>query len=102
MDAKEQHALVAECRASGMTAKAWCQQKGIKYRQYLSWATKINRKEQKAIEPGKQQWAAVKLTEEEHATGQIRLNCGKWTIQLDSVSSLALLKEIIKAVDSLC
>ncbi len=102
MDAKKQQALVAECRASEMTAKAWCQQKGIKYRQYLSWASKVNRKEQRAIEPGKQQWATVTLPKEEHAPGQIRLNCGKWTIHADPRLSLVLLADVLKVVDALC
>ncbi|MGI6650022.1 MAG: IS66 family insertion sequence element accessory protein TnpA [Bacillota bacterium] len=35
MDKNEQQALVVECRASGMTAKAWCEAKGINYHRYL-------------------------------------------------------------------
>ena len=102
MDAKERHALVAECRASGMTAKAWCEQKGIKYRQYVSWASKINKKKQVYPEIGKQQWAAVMRPKEEPVTGRIRLTCGKWTIQADSGLDLDLLADVLKVVASLC
>ncbi|WP_407928955.1 IS66 family insertion sequence element accessory protein TnpA [Heliobacterium mobile] len=35
MTRREKQALVAECRASGLTAKAWCEEKGIDYRQYV-------------------------------------------------------------------
>ncbi|WP_227765703.1 IS66 family insertion sequence element accessory protein TnpA [Zhaonella formicivorans] len=102
MDAKERQVLVAECRASGMTAKAWCEQKGIKYRQYVSWASKVNRKNQMVTEHGKQQWAAVTLPKEEQVAGRIKLNCGKWTIHADPGLNLALLADVLKVVNSLC
>ena len=42
MNIQEIHSLVAECRASGMTAKAWCEAKGNNgmplYRQEKDWA----------------------------------------------------------------
>ncbi|MZP31443.1 hypothetical protein GTO91_17260 [Heliobacterium undosum] len=44
MTTQEQLAIVTECRASGMTAKTWCEEKGIDYRQYVIWATKLNKK----------------------------------------------------------
>ena len=53
MTKEEKTALVAECRASGMTAREWCRLKGIKYTQYCSWATRVNREAQKNEE---QQW----------------------------------------------
>ncbi|WP_412174701.1 IS66 family insertion sequence element accessory protein TnpA [Aneurinibacillus migulanus] len=40
-------AIVAECRASDMTAKEWCELKGIKYTWYVTWATTVNRGNQK-------------------------------------------------------
>ena len=40
---EQQAALVTECRASGMTAKAWCEAKGIQYQRYVTRATKLNR-----------------------------------------------------------
>lgn len=72
----EQQALVVECRASGMTAKAWCEAKGIEYRRYVTWATKLNREGQHK----RRQWVDVTMTKEDHSTSEIRLNCGKWTI----------------------
>ena len=98
MDKQEQQALVAECRASGMTAKAWCETKGIKYSRYLNWATKVNREEQHSP----QQWADVTIKKEEHTPGEIRLNCGKWTICVESGFSPALLADILKVVDDVC
>lgn len=38
---REQLALVAECRGSGMTAKAWCELKGIEYHRYIAWASRL-------------------------------------------------------------
>ncbi|WP_407928951.1 IS66 family insertion sequence element accessory protein TnpA [Heliobacterium mobile] len=34
---------MGECRASGMRAKAWCEEKGIDNRKYVIWATKQNK-----------------------------------------------------------
>ena len=62
MDKPERQALVAECRASGMTAKAWCEAKDINYHSYLAWVTKLNKEVQ--LEP--QQWAPVTITAEQH------------------------------------
>ena len=62
MDKRDRKALVAECRASGMTAKAWCEVKGINYCSYLAWATKLNKEVQ--LEP--QQWAHVTITPDQH------------------------------------
>ena len=95
---QERQALVTECRTSGMTAKAWCETKGIEYRQYLGWATQINRE-------GKhqpQQWADVTLAKEEYATDEIKLNCGKWTICVGTGFSPTLLADVLRVVDSVC
>lgn len=99
MDKREWRALVAECRASGITAKAWCEVKGIEYRRYVGWATKLNREEQYKV----QQWADVTITkEEEHTTGEIRLNCGKWTICVGTGFSPTLLADVLRVVDVVC
>jgi len=95
---KEQQALVTECRASGMKAKAWCEAKGIEYRRYLTWATKVNRE----CQPKPQQWANVTMTKEERATSEIRLNCGKWTICVGTDFSPALLADVLRVVDVVC
>lgn len=102
MDARGRQALVAECRASGMTAKAWCEQKGIEYRQYVSWATRVNRKEQMVTRSGEQQWATVTLPKEEHVTSEIKLNCGKWAISVGPGFSPSLLADVLRIVDGLC
>ncbi|MCO1603189.1 IS66 family insertion sequence element accessory protein TnpA [Desulfosporosinus nitroreducens] len=43
MDKSEKEALVAECRASGITVKEWCEAKGIKYHSYIDWASFFTR-----------------------------------------------------------
>ena len=98
MDKKEQRALVIECRASGMTAKAWCEAKAINYHRYLTWATRFNREEQHE----EQQWAEVMINKEKCIPGEIRLNCGKWTICVESGFSPALLADVLRVVDDLC
>lgn len=95
---EQQIAFVAECRASGMTAKAWCESKGITYQRYLTWATKVNRECQH--EP--QHWAQVTMAKEERSTSEIRLHCGKWTICLETGFSPTLLADVLKIVDTVC
>ena len=94
----EQQTLVTECRASGMKAKAWCEEKGIEYRRYLTWATKVN----KECQHEQQQWAHVMITKEERSTSEIRLYCGKWTICLETGFSPTLLTDVLKVVDAVC
>lgn len=99
VDKKERERLVLECRASGMTAKAWCEEKGIKYRSYIDWATALN-KESQQEEP--QQWAKVANLKEEHSSSEIKLNCGKWTICVGAGFSPTLLSDVLRVVDGVC
>ena len=96
----EQKALVRECRASGMKAKTWCEAKGIEYRRYVTWATRVNREGQHKS----QQWADVTMAieVEERATDEIRLKCGKWTICVAAGFSPSLLADVLKVVDAVC
>lgn len=95
----EQQALVAECRASGMTAKAWCETNGIAYSRYLSWATNVNKESQHIP----QQWVSVTRVKEADATSsEVRLTCGKWTICVTIGFSPTLLADVIKVVDDAC
>ena len=98
MNKQERLSLVTECRASGMTAKAWCETKGIEYRQYLGWATQVNREEQHRP----QQWVEVTAAQEECASSEIRLNCGKWTIRVGTGFNPVLLADVLRVVDSIC
>lgn len=98
MNKMEQRALVAECRASGMTAKAWCGTKGITYSRYLSWATNVN----KVGQHKPRQWVDVTLVKEAEAGNEIRLNCGKWTVCVAAGFSPTLLADVLKVVDTVC
>ena len=98
MNKIEQRAQVTKCRASGMKAKAWCEAKGIKYRQYMYWATKLNKESQ----PEPQLWAHVTMTKEECSTGEIRLQYGKFTICLETGFNATLLADILKVVGTVC
>jgi hypothetical protein len=99
MTKAERMELVKECRTSGMKATAWCEAKGIQYRQYIAWATELNR-EGKQIQT--QQWASVTLAKEESVTNEIKLNCGKWTIYVGTGFSPALLADVLKVIDVIC
>lgn len=95
----EGHKLVAECRACGMTAKAWCEIEGIPYHQYVSWATKLNRQE-KQDQP--KQWVEITLANSDGSTDEIKLNCGKWSICVKAGFNPLLLADILKIVNGVC
>ena len=107
MASQEQLALVAECRASDMTAKDWCEARGINYRHYVYWASRVNgaqrtnqdHHDQQQPQP---QWAPVKMTGEPEVIGEIRLVCGRWTICVGTGFSPVLLAEVLKVVDGIC
>lgn len=101
MDKNEKEALVAECRASGITAKEWCEAKGIKYRSYVDWASKIN-KEKRQGPSEVLQWADVTITKQSNSCGEVKLICGKWTISVESGFSPTLLSNVLKVLDAVC
>jgi len=100
---QEKRALVEECRKSGLTAKEWCESKGIKYRSYIDWASKIN-KEDRAIPAKPMQWADITLVTKtkEQEQAEVKLACGKWIIAVEPGFSPALLAEVLKVVDAVC
>ncbi|MGI1660593.1 MAG: IS66 family insertion sequence element accessory protein TnpA [Desulfitobacterium sp.] len=105
MTSLEKRALVEECRQSNLTAKEWCESRGIKYRSYIDWASRVN-KEDQAVTLVPMQWADVtsitKNQEKEKETAEVKLICGKWTIAVESGFSPALLAEVLKVVDGVC
>jgi hypothetical protein len=99
MKKEEREALVAECRASGMTAREWCRLKGIKYTRYCSWATRVNR-ETRQVE--QQQWAYVTVTKEDCSNNGIKLHYGNLIISVEPGFNPTLLADILKVVHALC
>ncbi|MCW2279182.1 IS66 family insertion sequence element accessory protein TnpA [Heliophilum fasciatum] len=97
MTPQEKEALVAECRASGTTAKAWCEEKGIPYGRYMNWAREVNRK----ANHDPQQWADVTLVKEQPCD-EIKIQCGKWSIGIKSGFDSNVLTEVLKAMDTVC
>ena len=97
MGQNERQQLVSECRASGLTAKAWCEMKGIPYRQYIGWATRLNR--QAKQKP--QQWVELNITSS-GSVDEVKVKCGKWTIHVQAGFDPALLADIIRVVDGVC
>ncbi len=101
MDKNQKRALVEECRASGMTAKQWCETKGISYRSYVDWAYRIN-KENRSTPGDVMQWADVTPVASKDSFGEIRLCYGKWTISIGDGFNPTLLKDVLLLVDDLC
>lgn len=99
MTKEERAALVAECRASGLTAKEWCRQNGIKYSQYCSWATRVNQETKQGETP---QWVNVTLVKDDNWNNEIKITCGKFNILVGPDFNPTLLGEVLKVVQALC
>lgn len=102
MTKEEKAALVAECRASGMTAREWCRLKGIKYSRYCSWATKVNKEARQSEE---QQWVDVTVFKEDNtnsSNNEIKIHCGNLIINVEPGFNQTLLLDILKVVHALC
>lgn len=94
--------LIEECRASDMTAKAWCIKKGILYKNYVRWASKLNRE---GKPKNKQQWAALEIPKVPLGSPnvtEIRMECGRWKIVVGNGFDFNLLVEVMKAVNEIC
>jgi len=99
MKKEEREALVAECKASGMTAKEWCSLKGIEYKKYCNWATRVNRE---ARQSKHQEWSDVTITKEDKSNNPIKLHYGNLTISVEPGFNQTLLLDILKVVHALC
>lgn len=86
--------LVAECRSSGMSAKLWCEQHSIRYGSYLYWTKKLK----------KQKWVQVPVqgTVKSDENKCVKLNCGKWTVEVDNETSVQLLRTVLQVVNEVC
>ena len=103
MDREEKQRKIEECRSSGMTAKAWCENEGIGYRTYINWVTQENRS-RKATE-GKQRWAILepaKELEKNSDYSEVRLECGRWKIFIGCDFNPDLLANVLRAVSTVC
>ena len=99
MNKNQQQELITECRSSGLTARAWCEEKGISYHSYVYWATNYNRENRT-----KPQWAEITVHKEkiEDSGSEIKLSCGKWTICVQADFNPELLAGVLRMVDAIC
>lgn len=85
--------IIEKCQTSGTSIKSWCEQNGLKYSNYLYWARKIKGEGR--------EWAQVNVPAAT-ISKEIKICCSKWTIIADEGVSIALLNNVLKAVDSVC
>jgi len=95
MSEKEWVAIIGDCRASGMSAKIWCETNGYKYTSYCYWTTRINKQ--------KRQWGQVVAVQNVPAvTNEIRLQFGKCTVVVAEGFPPKLLADVLQVVNSVC
>ena len=114
----DQERLVSECRASGKSAKAWCESKGISYSTYMGWAKpekheaqakpETTAREQDQPEPSVT-WAELDVTSDEpkepdrrHSEYCISLSRGGWSISIEDGFDVELLAGVMRVVDRVC
>ena len=104
MEISEKLRLVEECRSSGITAKEWCQSKGITYRRYMSWASLANKTQEPDPEEH-QSWVALeipKATVNGARADAISLELGKCRIVINAGFDPSTLESIIQVVQTVC
>lgn len=90
---------VVECRSRGMSAKAWCEQAGIKYTRYMSWASRYNREEKQP----ESKWAEITVSPSPSiADSEVKIVCNKWTVVVSPGFDPSLLTDVLKTVSSIC
>ena len=113
---EERRQLVAECRASGKTIKAFCMEKGISVATYSSWSKKIPPEAPEGA-PAQEltqlvEWSGNMPCSEEPslhpnlqdslASSKIRIISGGYEIVVESGFAPEFLSDVLRVVNGLC
>ena len=84
---------IADYRASGLTAAAWCAREGITVSQLKYWIQKARKA---AKEVGAPKWTRVEVAPESPAASKITINVGAARIEVESGFDSLLLSEVLR------
>lgn len=93
--------IVSECKASGLSARKWCEVNNVKITTYQYWHNKIRKQKEKQRDLV---WTEISLDQESFPIGssKITIRYGGFSLEIEKDSDMGLLAEILKAMSSLC
>ena len=98
---------VMDCRNSGKTIAAWCEENGINIKTYYFWQKRVWDTETQTLIPVKQdqpshphdvQFAQVNLGMDSSSDADIVIRKGSWTLEVRNSASPAILSMALQAV----
>lgn len=100
---------IAECRQSGQSVKAWCEQKGLKSSAYYYWVKKIKVSEKEEAVDNSSPFAEVILLREskissleiQPSKAELSLSFGKFSIGIPNGFDPVTLAEIVRVLQKL-
>ena len=98
---------VMECRSSGKSIAAWCEENGINIKTYYFWQKRVWDKETQTLiqsgqnqlpQPQAVQFAQVNLGMETSSDADIVIRKDDWTVEIRNTANPALLSAVLQAV----
>jgi hypothetical protein len=96
-----------ECRSSGKSIAAWCEENGINIKTYYFWQKRVWDKETQTLIPAGQnqlpkpqavQFAQVNLGTDSSSDADIVIRKDDWTVEIRNTANPALLSAVLQAV----
>ena len=96
-----------ECRSSGKSIAAWCEENGINIKTYYFWRKRVWDKETQTLIPVGQnqlpkpqavQFAQVNLGTDSFSDADIVIRNNTWTVEIRNSASPGLLSTVLQAV----
>lgn len=93
--------IVSECKASGLSARKWCETNNVKITTYQYWCNKIRKQKDKQRDLV---WTKTSLDQESFPikSSKITIRYDDFLLEVEKDSDMSLLTEILKAMSSLC
>ena len=89
---REWSELVADCRGSGMTVKAWCAEHGVTYSQYYRWQRQVYKAMQ---EP---EFVEIKAPSSEEPSPAVNVKLQNASIEVYSGCDVSLAAAVVRAL----
>ncbi|OPZ88192.1 MAG: hypothetical protein BWY74_03221 [Firmicutes bacterium ADurb.Bin419] len=93
---------IADCKASGLSARQWCEKNNIKISTYKYWITRLNKQKNSATDIC---WAEMKIPKEmigHTASPSITIKYDNFVLDIHENTDLQLLAAVLKTLRSTC
>jgi hypothetical protein len=94
---------IADCKASSLSIKKWCEKNQIKVSTYKYWFTRLNKENDSVSNIC---WAEMKVPVEQpevlQKTSFITIRYGNFSVDISEITDHRLLAEVLKTLQSIC